>query len=267
MNLIEISDLQKNDIKALFEIVAEPVNIKGTVAWSFAGNGIRTRTTFIQAFNQLGMEYIELPNFLKTAEDVSDLSGYMDGFYELYVIREPDHLRLREFAEASSRPVINAMSSLAHPCEVLTDAYWINETLGTLESKKILLWGNVQNVFYSWHRLAKVLGFTVYHWAPEDERFNTPNVQFIEKLDSHYDVVITDCWKKDFADRRFSLDLETLEILGNPVLLPTPPFTVGKELAFHPSGYKGFSGYKQKELLLPVQKAVISFLMQQNTHK
>lgn len=263
MNLIEITDLKKEDVFTIFDRVEKAQTYSGTAAWSFEGNGIRTRTTFIKAFNELGLSFIELPNFLKSAESVTDLSGYMDTFYDIYVIREPNHERLKEFSEASSKPVINAMSSMAHPCEVLTDAYWINKNFGPIESKRILLWGNVQNVFYSWHRLAKVLGFTVYHWAPENERFNAPEVEFVDTLESEYDIVITDCWKKDFADSRFCLSLETLDRLGNPVLLPTPPFTVGKELGFHPSGYKGFSGYEQKKLLLPVQKAVIAFLLEQ----
>lgn len=87
------------------------------------GNGIRTRTSFIQTFQELGLSFVELPNLLKTPERAADLAGYLDPFYDAYVVRESNHQRLAEFAFASQRPVIIAMSGMGHPCEVLTDAF------------------------------------------------------------------------------------------------------------------------------------------------
>jgi len=49
--------------------------------------------------------------------------------------------------------------------------------------------------------------------------------------------------------------------MGHPVLLPTPPFSVGGELAFDPVLYARFAGYEQKMLLLPVQKAILRYLL------
>lgn len=49
--------------------------------------------------------------------------------------------------------------------------------------------------------------------------------------------------------------------MGKPRLLPTPPFSIGRELAFDPLTYSGFTGYAQKEWLLRVQTAILSFLM------
>ncbi len=49
--------------------------------------------------------------------------------------------------------------------------------------------------------------------------------------------------------------------MGHPVLLPTPPFSVGRELAFDPVLYARFAGYEQKMLLLPVQKAILRYLL------
>jgi len=47
--------------------------------------------------------------------------------------------------------------------------------------------------------------------------------------------------------------------MGQPKLLPTPPFTIGRELAFDPLHCAGFTGYRQKELLLPVQRAMLRY--------
>jgi ornithine carbamoyltransferase len=49
--------------------------------------------------------------------------------------------------------------------------------------------------------------------------------------------------------------------MGKPKLLPTPPFSIGREIAMDPLAYKGFMGYEQKLDLLTVQKAIVSYLM------
>ncbi|MDT4863129.1 hypothetical protein FQZ97_978220 [compost metagenome] len=57
------------------------------------------------------------------------------------------------------------------------------------------------------------------------------------------------------------LSVEDLTRMGNPVLLPTPPFTVSGELSVDPRRYPHFTGYEQKTLLLPVQRAVLQHLL------
>lgn len=167
MKLLDINDLSATDVRAIWALTnAPPLRLSGTVACSFEGNGIRTRTTFIQAFRELGLTYVELPNLLKTNERACDLAGYLDPFYAMYVVRESNHERLREFAAASSRPVINAMSRAAHPCEVLSDACYIDAEIRPIQSTKVSakvgakigLWGPVTNVFLVLARTGVGLG-------------------------------------------------------------------------------------------------------------
>ena len=47
--------------------------------------------------------------------------------------------------------------------------------------------------------------------------------------------------------------------MGSPALLPTPPFTIGREVLLDPVAYQGFVGYEQKKLLIPVQKAILRY--------
>lgn len=262
MKLICINDLTAQDIQAIWQLAANPIRpLQGNVAWSFEGNGIRTRTTFIQAFRELNLSFVELPNLLKTAERACDLAGYLDPFYDIYVIRDGNHDRLMEFAQASHRPVVNAMTALGHPCEVLTDAYSIEKTIGPLANTQITLWGPTTNVFRSWHELAQVLDFDMVHVC--DAQFHEPkdHVRFVEKIDSTTDVVITDSWPSGFENTQGSLTLDHLAALGQPKLITTPPFHIGQEVAFDPLHYKGFVGYLQKMDLLPVQKAILNYLM------
>lgn len=260
MNLISLAKLNAQDIRNIWRLVAEPtIPLRGTVAWSFEGNGIRTRTTFIQAFRELGLEFTELPNLLKTGERACDLAGYLDSYYDIYVVRESNHSRLAEFAAASRRPVINAMSGDGHPCEVLTDAYYVNKELVPLERSKICLWGPPTNVFRSWHELAQVIGFSILHVCEARFHETKPNVTFSETPPAVADVVVTDAWPNGVEAADWCLSKQKLVEMGHPKLLPTPPFTIGRELDFDPLEYSGFTGYGQKELLLPVQKAILRF--------
>lgn len=262
MNLIRLSDLDAAQVRAIWRLVnASDQTITGTAAWSFEGNGIRTRTSFIQAFRGCGLSFIELPNLLKTGERVCDLAGYLDPSYDVYVIREASHARLAEFASTSRRPVVNAMSNEGHPCEVLTDSYYIDTAVKPIERARICLWGPPTNVFRSWHELAGVLGFSIQHVC--EARFHEPkvNVTFTESVSSTADVVITDSWPLGVEATDWSLSESHMAELGSPKLLPTPPFTIGRELAFDPIRYAGFVGYEQKQLLLPVQKAILRYVM------
>ena len=65
MNLIRLADLSPADVHHIWGLVGQPAEpMAGTVAWSFEGYGIRTRTTFIQAFRDLSMAFTELPGVL-----------------------------------------------------------------------------------------------------------------------------------------------------------------------------------------------------------
>ncbi len=84
-------------------------------------------------------------------------------------------------------------------------------------------------------------------------------------LPDKIDVVITDGWP-DELEGVTPLSLEMLASMGNPHLLPTPPFSIGRELTFDPVTYQGFVGYRQKEWLLQVQMGILRFLLQSEIH-
>ena len=76
------------------------------------------------------------------------------------------------------------------------------------------------------------------------------------------DIVVTDGWPPDFSNDACTLTMEDLESLGKPRLLPTPPFTIGKEVGFDPVLYSEFCGYEQKRSLVSVQAAILHYLIQ-----
>ena len=260
MQLMDLRTLMRADVQRIWALSEDGPELQGVVGWSFEGNGIRTRTTFVQAFRELGLAYIELPNLLKSTERVEDLAAYLDPFYSHYVVRESNHQRLAAFASTSQRPVINAMSSDGHPCEVLTDAYFIERSVRRLSEAHVCLWGPTTNVFRSWHELAAVMGVHVTQVCDETHHVLNSAVHFQTQAPLHVDVVITDAWPAHVEGPQHSLTLVDLRHMGQPALLPTPPFTVGAELAFDPTHYSGFVGYAQKELLLPMHKGILRWV-------
>jgi hypothetical protein len=205
------------------------------------------------------MQFTELPNLLKTPERVTDLAGYLDPFFDLYVIREADHKRLEAFANASIHPVINAMSAGGHPCEVLTDAFYLEKRFKDLKQIHICLWGPTTNVFRSWHELAYTLGFRITQVCEQEHHELHPAVDFMSTAPPRTDVVITDSWPNGVDHSALALSSEHLARMGSPALLPTPPFAIGREVLLDPVTYQGFVGYEQKQLLLPVQKAILRY--------
>jgi ornithine carbamoyltransferase len=152
------------------------------------------------------------------------------------------------------------MSSEGHPCEALTDAYYVETTLCPLLQARVCLWGPPTNVLRSWHELAEVLGFAVFHACETKYHESKMNVCFVDAPPDSIDIVIIDAWPSGTETISWSLNEKHLAAMGYPKLLPTPPFSIGRELSFDPLTYFEFVGYKQKELLLPVQRAIVRFV-------
>jgi hypothetical protein len=145
------------------------------------------------------------------------------------------------------------MSSLEHPCEALADAHWFHSSVKPLDQASIVLWGPVTNVLRSWANVARSCGANVKHIY-----------KVSEALPENVDLVVTDGWPQMYTDQSSSLTIGCLEQMGLPLLLPTPPFTIGQELAFDPLIYTNFAGYEQKLCLLEVQKAIIRYVIERN---
>lgn len=265
-DLLSLGDLTRAEVESIWRDAeaggGAPLPGGGTVACAFEGHGARTRSAFAQALRRLGLHATDLPGLLRTAERPSDLAAYLDPLHVAYVVRDPDHARLAAFARASARPVVNAMSALEHPCEVLADAFFVHSRLRPLAQARVCLWGPTTNVFRSWHALAALFGvrlLQVVRPLPDDL---PDHVDGVEAPDRPVDLVVTDAPPADAAPGTWTpLTPRHLAALGQPALLPTPPFGIGRELAFDPVTAPGFVGHAQKQLLLPVQQALLRHLL------
>ena len=259
---LEIQDFSRDQIQAVFDRVDSHGSVADRlpIACSFEGKGIRTKSTFYQAIHRIGLDYVDLPVLLDTTERLQDVAGYLDEIHSAYVIRYHDHQRLHEFAAFSQRPVINAMSRQEHPCEAMADVFWF-QRLQPVDESSALIWGPMTNVLRSWAALFQHLGGKAFHFTPNDTAISERSVERQDFASLAIDIVVTDGWPRDFSNDACTLTMEDLTSLGHPRLLPTPPFTIGKEVGFDPVLYSEFCGYEQKRSLVSVQAAILHYLL------
>lgn len=271
-NLLSIKDLSREDVEQVFELARElklgyQPKIRGTTcAFSFEGNSVRTRVTFLRSIADLKLTAIELPNLLKTREEKVHLAGYLDQWVDMYVIRESDHAILERFAHASQRPVINAMSSLGHPCEILSDALFLKEHFGNLEQLKVCIVGPLTNVLRSWREFCELFGMDYVQVMPkivvsQDEKVTRSLTEGIR----HANIILTDTWPEGNFDLAYQVTMSELELAaGDALVIPCPPFDTTREV--HPDviASSHFAGYGQKRDLYYVHKAIMVHLFMKN---
>jgi ornithine carbamoyltransferase len=158
-------------LKADFKAGGNEPLLKGkTLAMIFEKNSTRTRVSFDLAIRQLGGYAMELDcnnSQLGRGESISDtakvLSRYVDGI----MIRTFGHADVEALAKYSDVPVINGLTDLLHPCQVLADLLTVRQRLGTYEGKKVAWIGDGNNMANSWINAAYRLGFELSLACPE----------------------------------------------------------------------------------------------------
>lgn len=172
-DLLTILDLSAEEIEALLQratLMKERLK-KGKLEASLAGKTLgllfdkpstRTRVSFEVAMYQLGGHVLFMSSKetqLSRDESLRDtalvLSRYIDGL----VVRTYEDERLRELASHAAIPVINGLTDLYHPCQVLGDILTVREKKGDLDSLKVAWVGDGNNVAHSWINAAVRLPF------------------------------------------------------------------------------------------------------------
>lgn len=269
-NLLSIAALSIADVERIFSLArnvkaGEQPHFAGlTCAYSFEGNSLRTRATFIKAMTSLGLGAVELPNLLKTQEDKRHLAGYMDQWVDIYVIRESNHAALERFAGASQKPVINAMSALGHPCEILSDAFSLRERFGDLRRFKFCIVGPSTNVLRSWREFCELFGLEYRQVVPRPED-DAPGARMVLSLAEGLraaDIILTDAWPQETFDPSYQVTLQALQLASPTALvIPCPPFDTAREVHAEVIASPYFAGYEQKQDLYAVQKAILVSLL------
>jgi ornithine carbamoyltransferase len=199
-DFLAITDLSAAEIAALFDLAAkmkagkyrqQPLAGK-VLAMVFAKSSTRTRVSFEVGTRQLGGHALFLSARdiqLGRGEPIKDtarvLSRYVDGI----MIRTFAHADVEELARYATVPVINGLTDLQHPCQVLADLFTVREALGGWDGKVVAWVGDGNNMANSWLHAAQVLGFELRLACPEGYE---PNHEIFEQAKRHAAVTITE---------------------------------------------------------------------------
>ena len=174
------------------------------LALIFEKSSTRTRLSFEVAMEQLGgrASFLSVNDLqLGRGEPISDTSRVISSMADAVVLRTLKHSTLEEFAESSSVPIINGLTDLSHPCQLLADMVTFIENKGSIENKKVCWVGDCNNVCYSYMEAAEIFNFNLTIVCPQefqskDIKLNS-NVELTASIDSGLqdaDLVATDVW-------------------------------------------------------------------------
>jgi len=177
-HFLAIPDFSTKELHALFaladrmrrgEYANKPLAGK-SLAMIFMKSSTRTRVSFEVGVTQLGGHALFLsPRDIQLGrgEPIADtarvLSRYVDGI----MIRTFAHAEVEELAKHATVPVINGLTDLLHPCQILADLLTVKQHLGGWEGKKVAWIGDGNNVANSWINAAYRLGFELALACPK----------------------------------------------------------------------------------------------------
>jgi len=178
----------------------------------FEKNSTRTRVSFDMAMRQLGGTTIILDggtSQLGRGETIADTARVLSRYVDAIMIRTDDHAKAVELAEYASVPVINGLTDMSHPCQIMADMLTVIERKSAVEGTRWAWLGDGNNVLHSIIEAGSLLGFDVTAACPEGYE---PSSELIEMANARggnhpfvmtrdpeiavvgADIVVTDTW-------------------------------------------------------------------------
>ncbi|MEM6711625.1 MAG: ornithine carbamoyltransferase [Pseudomonadota bacterium] len=221
LGILADSHARKKAIKA--GEISRPLEGK-VLAMVFEQPSLRTRVSFDVGMRQLGGETLMITGQeiqLGKRESVADTALVLSRMVDAIMIRTLDHDMLVELAEHASVPVINGLTKQSHPCQVMADMMTYEEHRGSLQGKRVVWSGDVNNVLYSWLHAAAIIDMTIVIASPPELQMEDARLKAARdagaKVEVHTDalaaaegadLIITDTWVSmgdDQAERRHNL--------------------------------------------------------------
>lgn len=158
-------------LKRARKMRGEYTPLKGrTLGMIFEKASTRTRISFEVGMEELGGHAIFLSRSemqMGRGEPVRDTARVLSRYLDAIMIRTYSQDTVDELARWSTIPVINGLSDLFHPCQILADLFTIKEYKGRIDDLKICYVGDGNNVANSWMEAAVLLGFSLAIASPE----------------------------------------------------------------------------------------------------
>ncbi len=296
-HFLDIKDFDKDRLTAMLETARDMKSgaYTGTplsgrhIGMIFEKPSTRTRVSFEVGISQLGGVPVVLAASdlqLGRGETVADtakvLSRYLDGI----MIRALRHETVTELAENATVPVINGLTNLSHPCQIMADLQTIIEQHGQLEDEIVVWFGDGNNVANSWIEAAALFGFELRLAGPEAYRppagliawarekgANIIITQDAEEAARGASVLVTDVWISMGDDEGTRLkDMQPFQVTETLLQLAQPdamflhclPAVRGQEVTAGVIDGPQSAVFDEAENRLHAQKAVMAHILNDN---
>ncbi len=251
----------------------------------FEKSSTRTRVSFEAGMTQLGGAAMFLsPNDtqLGRGEPIEDTARVLSRMVDCVMIRTFEHEKVQRFAEYSKVPVINGLTDLVHPCQLLADMQTYFEHRGDITGKTVAWIGDGNNMCHSYINAARLLGFKLNIACPEGY---DPDQEILEAATEHCtvirnpvdaventDLVVTDVWasmgqeaeqklrEEAFADYQVTSDLMK-NANADALFMHCLPAHRGEEVAANVIDSEDSVVWEEAENRLHAQKALLEFLL------
>ncbi|MDX8388152.1 MAG: ornithine carbamoyltransferase [Ghiorsea sp.] len=258
------------------------------LAMIFEKASTRTRVSFETGMFQLGGHALFLHSDttqLGRGEPIEDSARVISSMVDLVMIRTFDHSAVETFAAHSSVPVINALTDLTHPCQILADVMTFVEHRGSIQGKTVEWIGDGNNMAHSWINGSVTFGYTLNiacpaGYAPDATLLanavskgakvnlcNTP-----QEATQGADLVTTDVWAsmgqeeeqkiREAAFKDYQVDAALMASANaDGLFMHCLPAHRGEEVSTDVIDGKQSVVWDEAENRLHAQKALMEFLM------
>ena len=257
----------------------------------FDKSSTRTRVSFQVAMTRLGCNTLDLDpktSQIGRGEPIKDTARVLSRYCDVLAIRTYSHSDLEDYAKWSSKPVINALTDLEHPCQALADYLTIFEEFGRFDDLVLTFVGDGNNVANSLILCASILDLEIRIVCPKGYE---PNSQILKKAKELYkdqtklkilndpikamkgsNIVYTDVWasmgeedekeEKDKAFKGFTISQDLVDKANKDVIvLHCLPAYRDKEITDQIIDSKYSRIFDQAENRLHVQQALLACML------
>ena len=299
-DLLNFKELSRQDMERLFDLASDlkrkqkqgiphPLLTHHCMAMIFEKPSLRTRVTFESGMIQLGGSTVFLGLAevgLGTRETPADCARSLSRWVDLITVRTFSQKTLEEMAHYASIPVINGLTDLYHPCQVLADCLTLIEHKGKLDGLKVAFIGDGNNMAHSWMEAAEKLPISFTLACPKgyepnkeiEERARNNGARItvtrsVEEAAAGADVIYTDVWasmgKEEEAAERAKL-FGKYQVNGKVVAMAKKDVAVmhclpahrGQEITHEVLEGPQCIAFDQAENRLHIQKAIMVWLVE-----
>lgn len=295
-HFLTLLDIPKEDIKKLIHraielkkmtkenIVYTPLQNK-TIALLFDKSSTRTRVSFEVGMTHFGGNTLFLSprdTQLGRGEPIEDTAKVISSMVDCVVIRTHDHEDVVKFSSKSSVPVINGLTDLVHPCQLLADVMTYVEINGDIKGKKVAWIGDANNMCNSYINASKQFDFELSIATPEkyipslykdDKNIVLTHDPLEAAKDA--DLIVTDVWasmgKEDEEDERkkifksLQVNKNVMNVANkNAIFMHCLPAHRGEEVTSEVLDSKSSVVWQEAENRLHAQKALLEYLLVKN---